>query len=496
MIDALQAHGTPYWIDKAAIDAMIKKAAAGQRTLVASAKDGTVVVTVEKGEREAYIVLEPAYGGRDIERKDVEKALTAQSVRAGVDWETVEQVISLGKYGSRILIAKAQEPVHGEDSKIEYLFRTQSVIHPKEVEGLKVDYKELETVVSVRKGEILAKKTPATKGQDGFTVTGKTLPARPGKDERLAAGKSTKLSDDRLQLIADVDGQPVLRDKSVTVEPVLTIDGDIDYTTGNINFAGSVRVLGNVVEGFTLKATENINIDGLAEDCCIEAGGDVLIKGGIQGGKNGMVKAGGNVSALFIERASIEAGGSISAGQTLHCTLFAGDQVVVTVEKGHICGGTVSARNLIQARIIGSEYGTWTELAVGFQPKDKARLEELKQERIERKAALVEAEKGTATLDEFRAEGMRWWPRHEQAYERLQTGRTALMQRLDDLNREIAALEQALGSSEAPQIKVVKIIYPNVKIHIHETAYLNQAEVQNTLFCEKDNQIEAMPYVA
>ena len=496
MVDALQARGTNYWIDKPAIDALLRGGRAGQRTPVAFAKDGTVAIAVEKGEREAYMVLEPAYGGRDMERKDIEKALTAQSVRAGVDWEAIEQAISLKKYGSRILVAKYQEPVPGVDAKLEFLFRTKSTIHPKEVDGLKVDYRELETVVSVRKGEVLAKKTPATKGQDGFTVTGRALPAKPGKDERLAASKSAKLSEDRLQLIADIDGQPILRDRSVTVEPVLTIDGDIDYCTGNIDFAGSVRVLGNVVAGFTLKATENINIEGLAEDCCIEAGGDVLIKGGIQGGKKGTVKAGGNVSALFIERASVEAGGCISAGQTLHSTLFAGDQVVVTVEKGHICGGTIGARNLIQARIIGSEYGTWTELSVGFQPKDKVRLEEMKQERIERKAALVEAEKGIATLDELRAGGMRWWPRHEQTYERLQTGQTALTERLGELNREITVLEEALSSAETPQIKVARVIYPNVKIHIKEMSYLNQAEVQNTLFCEKDDQIEAMPYVA
>ena len=351
-------------------------------------------------------------------------------------------------------------------------------------------------MVSVRKGVLLATKTVATKGQDGSTVTGKTLPARPGKDDRLSAGKNTKLSSDHLQLVADADGQPILRDKTITVEPVLAIDGDIDFTTGNIDFAGSVRVLGNVVEGFTLKASEHIHIEGMAEDCYIEAGGDVLIKGGFQGGKKGIVKAGGNVSALFIERASVEAGGSIMAGQTLHSTLLAIDQVVVTAGKGHICGGTVSARNLIHASIIGSEYGTWTELSVGFQPKDKARLEELKAERVERKAALEEAEKGIVTLDEFRAEAIRWWPRHEQTYERLQTGRTALMERLGDLNREIATLEAALDSAEAPQIKATRVIYPNVNIHIKEMVYLNQNELRNTLFCEEEGQVQAKPYVA
>ncbi|HUJ69251.1 MAG TPA: hypothetical protein VLW86_06990, partial [Syntrophorhabdales bacterium] len=65
-----------------------------------------------------------------------------------------------------------------------------------------------------------------------------------------------------------------------------------------------------------------------------------------------------------------------------------------------------------------------------------------------------------------------------------------------ELNREITVLEEALSSAETPQIKVARVIYPNVKIHIKEMSYLNQAEVQNTLFCEKDDQIEAMPYVA
>ena len=495
VVAELKAQGVPFWIDKPAIDAMLKQAPADQRTLVASAKDGTVTVTVEKNESEAYMVLAQAYGGREVERKDVEKALEAQSVRAGIDYEAIEKALTLKAWDTRTSIAKWVEPVHGEDAKIDYLFRTTSTIQPKEVDGLKVDYRELETVVSVHKGTPLAQKTPATKGKDGFTVSGRTLAARPGKDDRLSAGKGTKLSDDRLQLVADIDGQPILRDKTITVEPVLSIDGDIDFCTGNIDFAGSVRVAGNVVSGFTLKASEHIHVEGLVEDCHIEAGGDVLIKGGIQGGQKGVVKAGGNVSALFIERASIEAGGSIVAGQILHSTLLAGDQVTITMEKGHICGGTIGARNLIEARIIGSEYGTWTELSVGFQPKDKLRLEEMKHEKVERKAALEEAEKGIATLDEFRAEAKRWWPRHEQAYERLQTGRAALMERLSFLEREIVTLEEALGAAETPQIKASKVIYPNVNIHIKELVYLNQNELTNTLFCEKEGEVQAMPYV-
>ena len=405
VVEALKARDLPFWVDEAAIGRMLEARSSGRRVAVAGAKDGEVVISVESGDKEAYMVLQPAYGGREMEKARVDVALARKSVRMGIDYDAIEKALSRRAYGTRVLVARYKEPVHGQDAVIEYLFRTSSVISPKEVEGRRIDYKDLETVVSVTKGTVLASKTPLTPGENGFTVTGKTLAAKPGKDDRLAAGKSTKLSTDRLQVISEIDGQPILRDKTITVESVLSIDGDIDYSTGNINFAGSVRVLGNVVSGFSLKASEHIHVEGLVEDSFLEAGGDVLIKGGIQGANKGTVKARGNVNALFIERATVEAGKCITAGQTLHSNLLAGDQVVVTIEKGQICGGSVGARNLVQANIIGSEAGTWTEIAVGFEPREKARLEELKQEKVQREAALEEAQKGMVTIEQYRAGG-------------------------------------------------------------------------------------------
>jgi hypothetical protein len=495
VVEALKARDVPFWIDEAAIGRMIEARPSGQRVAVANAKDGEVVISVESGDKEAYMVLQPAYGGREMEREDVELALARKSVRMGIDYDVIEQALSHKAYGARVLVARFKEPVHGQDAVINFLFRTTSVISPKEVEGRRIDYKDLETVVSVTKGTILASKTPPTPGENGFTVTGKTLAAKPGKDDRLAAGKSTKLSADRLQVIADIDGQPILRDKTVTVESVLSVDGDIDYCTGNINFAGSVRVLGNVVSGFSLKASEDIHVEGLVEDSFIEAGRDVLIKGGIQGANKGTVKARGNVNALFIERATVEAGKCITAGETLHSNLLAGDQVVVTMEKGQICGGVVGARNLVQANIIGSEAGTWTEIAVGFEPREKATLEEMKQEKIQREAALEEAEKGMVTLEQYLAEGTQLPPRLEQAYERISKGRIALQERLVVLNADIKALEEALGKAQAPEVRVRRAIYPNVRIKVKEMTYENQSQTTNTAFFEHDGEIQARPYV-
>lgn len=53
-----------------------------------------------------------------------------------------------------------------------------------------------------------------------------------------------------------IAGQPFLKETAVFIEPVYTIKGDIDYSVGNIDFKGSVRIGGNVVAGFSIKATE------------------------------------------------------------------------------------------------------------------------------------------------------------------------------------------------------------------------------------------------
>lgn len=495
VVEALKSRDVPYRIDETAIKNMIQSRTPGRRVAVARAKDGEVTVSIENGEKEAYIVVQRPYGGREMTPADATNALTAKSIRMGIDTDAVERAFSPPKYGTRVLVARHKEPVNGEDAIITYQFRTTSVISPKEVEGKRIDYKDLETVVSVTKGSVLATKTPATAGENGFTVTGRTLAAKPGKDDKLAAGRNTKLSPDRLQVVSDIDGQPILRDKTITVESVLNVEGDIDYTTGNINFAGSVRVVGNVVSGFTLKASEHIHVEGLVEDCFLEAGGDVLVKGGIQGASKGTIKARGNVNALFIERATVEAGKCITAGQTLHSNLLAGDRVVVTQEKGQICGGSVGARNVIQANIIGSEAGTHTEVAVGFEPMEKARLEELKAEKAKREAAFEEAQKGLAVLEQFRAEGTNWSERLDQAYERLYVGRKALDERLVELDAEIKSLEESLGKGETPEIKVRKIIFPNVKIRIRDFIHENRTEETNIAFFEHDELVESKPYV-
>jgi hypothetical protein len=92
-------------------------------------------------------------------------------------------------------------------------------------------------------------------------------------------------------LISDIDGQVQINNGRVDVVSVLNIAGDVGYGTGNIDFTGSVFVEGTVLHGFSVKASENIEIKGALEGANIEAGGDVNLLGGVKGVGKSIIKA-------------------------------------------------------------------------------------------------------------------------------------------------------------------------------------------------------------
>ncbi len=482
VLRASKAEDVHFWIDEAAITKALEGRLLDQPFEIGHAKDGRVIVTVAPGEMEAYMVVEPAFGGRQPDFKDVERALGEESITVGVDETAIRRALEKGNHGSKTLIARGKNPVNGIDAKIEYHFRKKStLIKPGDPEDNRFDYRSIESVLSVGKESLLARKIPAIPGEDGMTVTGKPIRAIPGKDVRLSPGRNTRLSEDGMELISNIDGQPILLDK-VSVEPVFAIDGDIDFKTGNVNFAGSVKVSGNVLSGFSVKATANIQIEGVVEDCYIEAGGYVSVTGGIRGRGNKTVKAGGDVGARFIEQAGVEAGGSIAAQEVLHSDLVAGDQVNVTKGNGLILGGHISATNLIHANTVGSDSGTRTELAVGFNPIQKAALDGLKEKRTKLDATLSEIEIGINTLEQYKSQGSSMWERHEETYEKLIGARKQTKDKLDALAFEVREMVERMVRAEHAHIKIAGTIHPNVVVRIGKLRFKNESESHFDIF--------------
>ena len=114
-------------------------------------------------------------------------------------------------------------------------------------------------------------------------------------------GRNYSLAGDELSVTAAMDGQPILKGKVIFVESVFIVQENVDYSVGNINFKGSVKVLGNVISGFSIKATDNIEIESVVEDRFRETGRDIFVKGGVLGANKGSIKAGRDIHMYFVE---------------------------------------------------------------------------------------------------------------------------------------------------------------------------------------------------
>ena len=493
VVAALLAENVPYWIDEKAIEHQIEKGLFDAPFVAAYAKDGEVEIKADKNGMAAHLVLKKAYGGKEINFDDVKYEIGRQDIVFGVNLEIVRLAIQDRSYDISILFAKGKEPVHGTDARIELTFPTEFKIEPKVLEHDKVDYKELQMVYAVEKGTILARKIPLTTGEAGCTIMGKTIPAKPGRDVSLTAGRNAVVEADELTITAAIDGQPSMKGKAVFVEPVYVVQGDVNYSVGNINFKGSVKITGSVLSGFTVKATENIEIDGVVEDCLIEAGRDMNIKGGVLGADEGIIKAGRDAALFFVENCHVEAGRNITIGDCLNSELSAGDTIDAILGQGRIFGGKLSARNLITSNILGSGAADKTQISVGFEPKTVEKIKNLKEVLAKVTYTSEEIEKHIKTLDNMKA--VNPLPEDKEVlYKRLHVTRDELSHNIEELKEDISMLENTMTKAVEPLVKIRKTCFPNVRIKIGRLFFDCYEEYHSAVFYEEEEQIKVNVY--
>ena len=489
VIDCLIEENVPYWIDKEAIRNELSNKTTGKPFPAAYSRDGSFSIIADKNGLSASMILQKAYGGKKTTIEDIEEKLQEMGIISGIDHETILLALSENIYDTPFVIAKAIEPIHGTDAKIDCKFPLEFKMQPKLKDNKIVDFRELQLIYSVNKGDLLARKIPLTPGVPGKTITGRPLPAKPGKDIKFAAGRNSVLSSDGAEVTAEIEGQPFLRGKAIFVEPIYRVRGNVDYSVGNIDFKGSVIIDGDVVSGFSIKATDSIEIKGVVESCIIEAGMDVSIKGGILGTGNGILKAGRDFSSLFAQNCHIDAGRNIVIGDTLISNLSAGDSIDVTLGKGRVIGSKLSARNFIEMDIMGSEIAGRTQISVGHKTINADRLKKLKKDAEKTKCLLEKIEKHIQEI-ETQKENNQLSEEKGNLYRKLLATQEEYGYWLQDLMGNIEMLEQTIKRFKRPFIKVLNACYPNVRIGINHLVLDCTTEYHSAVFFEKEGKIK------
>jgi uncharacterized protein (DUF342 family) len=287
-----------------------------------------------------------------------------------------------------VLVAQGKAPKRGTDGYIRPLFET--FVKPKlDLTAQKVDYKQVDLIRSARTGDAIAEKIDPTLGEPGFAVSGKIIPAEPGEIAEFQMGANVEISPDGKFLLSKIEGRPVLESRGkVRVDEVVYLK-NIDYSTGNVDFPGSVIVEESVADGFKLKASGSIILQSSVGVCDITAGKDVILSAGFMGRGEGKITSDGDVYARFVEQGIIDAKGSIFISEaTLHSRLNAGGAIVVKGGRGDITGGELSAAKYIHCNKLGGAGETKTVLTVGIDPSVRVMIDEILKSMKEKEGTL------------------------------------------------------------------------------------------------------------
>ncbi len=335
--------------------------------------------------------LPPSETGEAMSLDEFLKDMKFRKVVFGLQLQTIKQRFDHHVWCEEIKVAIGKEPRQGRDAELTYLFPTQLETKPKLNEDGSVDFFNLNNINPCKKGQILAKITPEDLGEDGKTINGTSIRPRAVKKITFNFGRNIEVSEDRLALISQVDGHVMLVGDKVFVSNVFEVK-DVDTSTGNIEFEGSVQINGNVLAGFSVKAGGNVVIKGVVEGASIEAGGDIVITLGMNGMGKGTLKAGGNIISKFIENSYVSADGYISTESILHSDVSSGSEIIVTGRKGFITGGHVCAGNRVQVKTLGSNMGAATIIEVGVNPKIRQSFLIVQKEMLECQNAIKNAQ--------------------------------------------------------------------------------------------------------
>lgn len=434
---------------------------------VAERRDASAKAEISEDRRTAYISYIHPWGGQKLDLEDVLQVLNDKKVVFGIKEARIKEILTENKDVSKQRIAGAKEPENGVDGKIEYLFDAfHKNVGPKINEEGFADFRDLDLFENVEEKASLARKTPATLGTNGTDVTGKPIKATPGKDPQLPKGKNTLASsEDPNLLIAARAGSPKLVHNKVIVEEVLVIE-DVDFSTGNINFNGNVVVKGIVNSGFSIEADGDITCKDTVEGADLTAGGSIFLKRGVKGLGKSRIKAGTNVLARFIERCTVDAGGSVIVDEAIiHSITSAGETVEATNSKGCIFGGRINAGALVRASFLGSEMAVATIIEVGASPLTRKQLEELNDEVKQKKDELEKSSKNLAVLKSLRDRSS-LIPDREKLYQELVVRTPQLKTEIESATERIEELQEELQHAGEGRIEARKTIYPGVTLSI------------------------------
>lgn len=401
--------------------------------------------------------------------------LAEHNIKQGVNLASLQRIVRKELYNESIVVARGKDAVNGENGFYTFHFNTEKTDHkPTILPDGSVDYFNNASYEFARENQLLAEYTSATPGEYGYTVSGKLIIPKRGKDLPLLRGRGIRMSEDKKQYFASCSGQIEYQNNKIDIVNCLSINKDLDISVGNINFDGNVEIMGNIIPNMVVRASGYVKVNGYVESASIYAGDDVVLAKGIQGGGISYIEAGGDVLAPFFESTTIKCNGSLRSNHILNCDVTANDSVFLSGKRGLILGGTTRALRCIDATTVGNKAELPTKLILGVDSEIIKEYGETMQSISKVKLEISALQKNLVIFEEQRQTDHYTYKMLKKAIQVKEDDLQSLTDRLHECNRIIEIASSACAS-------IRKTVYPGTSISINaEKHQVNDEQMQVT----------------
>lgn len=315
-------------------------------------------VRITNDEKQAHITVISGENetSKELTVEELIQSLSEKGVTKGIKKNTLEQICRNKLFNKKYLAAEAIPHQIGESAKLQIKIKPKErSTYDKGVDAeKKVDHYGIREgfITYVKKGDVIASRIPPTRGQNGFTVTGKKIEGILGKDITWSEyqGKNTKVIGNNL--IVYTDGILKKEDTNFGIEQEIVLTQDLGIKTGSIilplDAEVELTVHGDIKSGFTVQCRK-ITVMGSVEDAKITAK-ELEIGRGIGGTSDLPIIADYLVTGFIIGKRRIKS--------------------KFIQAKKEISGGSIIQADFVRSQVIQecsitAQYGVWTEYLFG-----------------------------------------------------------------------------------------------------------------------------------
>jgi uncharacterized protein (DUF342 family) len=452
-------------------------------TIIPVSKSGLVDINISDDKMTVTASFYPPLpGGKEILVTDVMAKLQSKAIKAGVNKNAILQSLALSNNRKQpaldVTIASGKLPVKGEDGKIECTINWKIDSKPSVNKNGKLDFHEIHSVIAVNKNQVVGKLLPPKHGQKGYDVFNNPIDAKTGDEFDISTSHNIYVSQkDNKTIHSKIDGFFEFKNNIINIKEEHVVSGDIDFHTGNISGNGSIKISGSVLNGFKLNLRDDIEIGANVGDAVVEAGGNILIKGGFSGTEHGKVKAGGDISVKYIENQSVFSNKSLTfTKDILHSKVYVSNSIKGNGGNPCIIGGYTIAGESVEVAQIGNEAGTKTIIELGYDYSIKEKIEANKQKVEEIVNLIKQMDQKIIDFSSMK----RLNPQQVESLKTLAEQRKNYLTEIDTIKLTNAELKEKTFEPSSAYLRCTKKVYPGTTIIING----RKLEVKETLSCK------------